>query len=97
MTTISNYEKCTLEELKQLGKEFFESIKVVQSQDEADQLFKCFSLAYLNAELKSHIEEVEAEILMGIVGKKMIDYELGPTAEKAKQAFADIRRILGTE
>ncbi len=69
------YEGLDLNGLKRLGKEFLDALPNA-TLEEADAGFKCFSLAYLNADFANDLELNQAAILLQILSKKLIEKEV---------------------
>ncbi len=72
---ITSYDECTIDELKQLGKEFLEILPTATTE-EAENGFKCFTIAYLNSLLHNPREEIQAEALHHLLSRKLMEREI---------------------
>jgi len=70
---MNNFE-VDLNGLKRLGKEFLDALPTA-TIEEADNGFKCFTLAYLNGKFDER-ELLQAEILLQIMSRKFIQREI---------------------
>lgn len=70
--TIEGY---SLDQLKQLGKEFLDALPTA-TIEEADAGWQCFALAYIGAITLTEQEEYQSQILFRILAKKMLEFEV---------------------
>ena len=70
---MNNFE-VDLDGLKRLGKEFLDALPTA-TIEEADNGFKCFSLAYLNGNF-TDLEQHQAAILLQIISRKFVQREI---------------------
>lgn len=75
MTAAVSYDNMSFLEFKKLGKELLDALPDA-SLEEADAGFKCLTLAYLNGNF-SEIDQYQASIVLQIIGRKVLQKEMG--------------------
>jgi hypothetical protein len=83
MKTPINSLEVDFDGLKRLGKEFLDALPAA-NVIEANEGFKCFSLAFFRGEFKNPSEELQARILLQIISKKLLKRK--PNSWKASEA-----------
>jgi len=70
----------TFDEFRKMGKQFLDLInEPVQQQpehgDAVENAWKCFALAYLGLKDMTASEEIQAPILLNLIGRKKFEFE----------------------